>query len=736
MNHFKQQVREVKLGTGRVFLEPDGSNERETINTISGAMPTHQILGLLRTHDCKDVTRQLDLSKCSQFPISTGGFGDVFKGQLQDGNLVAIKCLRLIVGVDDKEGQRQLRRAAHEIYVWSKCKHPNVLELIGVAQYRDRIAMVSPWMEKGSLTWFLSQNPTVDKYEMCAQVAEGVAHMHASGIVHGDIKGSNILVSHDHVPKLADFGTSFLSMSQYTLQFTRGTGSGMNSTVRYTAPEILKEETKLTTEGDIYALGMTILEAITGRVPYEGSLEVAVIQKAISGIHPARPEQHIPTNNKQADAVWDLLKECWASDPGRRPSAPMAVDRLKTIVRRQQYATSGGTFTGLTISQKPAKRTPITLRKPKNKRLTSDKAQSSVDSLTVEVSSEVSNDEGKLGVSADFGTNEQKQEHKQEQEPSIVSGFSFAEEIHKQPKHRFEPLHYGEIPDISDEVQGEPPSQSMISLPLEHDRALQPPPVWQRVHQRLLAWAMVWSMAELDKALVSTERGHQVEEIALSVWSTQVYKRYVRARMSEAGRSASSVDRMYVPPNMADAISTAVYNGQHGDACQMLKDMWAPFGLEGMPRLIIVLARHRRDEHHWVTHRFSLPDGQLSTYDTYPDRSLPDGRPLGWWFAIRSAWPHASYPPADALVQKMVRINRPLQLSTDCSVAAAAIWRNLIMGSKAQRIVDLDRLRDLISTEVKSLKNRKQMGRLTISNLPQELFADQVDADSSRKRRI
>ncbi|KAG8764210.1 hypothetical protein FRC12_008233 [Ceratobasidium sp. 428] len=148
----------------------------------------------------------------------------------------------------------------------------------------------------------------------------------------------------------------------------------------------------------------------------------------------------------------------------------------------------------------------------------------------------------------------------------------------------------------------------------------------------------------------------------------------------------------------------------------MLKDMWTPFGLEGMPRLIIVLARHRRDEHHWVTHRFSLPDGQLSTYDTYPERSLPDGRPLGWWFAIRSAWPHASYPPAEALVQKMVRINRPMQLLVDCSVAAAAIWRNLLMGSKAERSVDLERLRDLISTEVKSLKQRKEMGRLTVSN--------------------
>ncbi|KAG2061559.1 hypothetical protein BDR06DRAFT_947035 [Suillus hirtellus] len=43
-----------------------------------------------------------------------------------------------------------------------------------------------------------------------------------------------------------------------------------------------------------------------------------------------------------------------------------------------------------------------------------------------------------------------------------------------------------------------------------------------------------------------------------------------------------------------------------------------------------VLAKHRSDAGHWVVHRFSLPDGSLMTYDSYPERTLPDGRPLGW----------------------------------------------------------------------------------------------------------
>ncbi|TFK19320.1 hypothetical protein FA15DRAFT_709093 [Coprinopsis marcescibilis] len=238
-------------------------------------------------------------------------------------------------------------------------------------------------------------------------------------------------------------------------------------------------------------------------------------------------------------------------------------------------------------------------------------------------------------------------------------------------------------------------------------------PPWQRIHSRLLSWAIIWPVAEFEQALNSTTRGHQVDEVALSIWSTQTYKRYVRARLTEQPKG--EVDRLFVPPNMADAISNAVFNGRHGEACGMLRDLWVPFGLDGTPRLIVVLAKHRSDPNHWVVHRFSLPDGNLTTYDSYPERTLPDGRPLGWWFAIRIAWPSGMYPKPDNLVQKMVRLHRPMQLPIDNSVAAAGIWRNILMGSRAERSLDLERLRDLINTEVKNLKQRKHLGKLTVS---------------------
>lgn len=124
---------------------------------------------------------------------------------------------------------------------------------------------------------------------------------------------------------------------------------------------------------------------------------------------------------------------------------------------------------------------------------------------------------------------------------------------------------------------------------------------WQKIQARMLNWAIIWPLSELDHALNSTTRGHQVDEVALSIWSTQTFKRYVRARLTD--NPPGVVDRLFVPPNVADAINNAVFNGRHGDACGMLRDMWAPFGLEGIPRLLIVLAKHRGDDSHWVVHR-------------------------------------------------------------------------------------------------------------------------------------
>jgi hypothetical protein len=69
----------------------------------------------------------------------------------------------------------------------------------------------------------------------------------------------------------------------------------------------------------------------------------------------------------------------------------------------------------------------------------------------------------------------------------------------------------------------------------------------------------------------------------------------------------------------------------------------------------------------------------------------------------------------DRVTQKLVRLHRPVQLAIDNSVAAGGIWRNILMGSRAERSLDLERLRELINTEVKNLRQRKIQGKLALS---------------------
>ncbi|CAE6455243.1 unnamed protein product [Rhizoctonia solani] len=303
---------------------PDGPRA----GTISRRMTMDEVLNELYLHGCKNITPYLNRSMSGDVPMASGGFGDVYRGVLNNGRDVGLKCVRLEVDSDDG-GRKKVKDAARELYIWSKCKHPNVLELIGVTQHRNQIAMVSPWMDNGDLTRFLHSHPEANRYDLCAQIADGVAYLHQENVVHGDLKGANILVSKEHTPKITDFGTA--SRTGYTLQFTE-TSRSHTMSLRWTAPEIVAEATDHNTfETDVFSLGMTILEVITGTPPFVGINDGAVVFRLVTGEHPTRPEAHLPTGDERADLLWSLLVECWALKPQDRPSTFEVRDRMRRI---------------------------------------------------------------------------------------------------------------------------------------------------------------------------------------------------------------------------------------------------------------------------------------------------------------------------------------------------------------------------------------------------------------------
>lgn len=294
---------------------------------VGSHLSSSEIIGLLQERGCKNLTSVLNPRAVSRFPVSTGGFADVFYGTLLNGSTVAIKSLRPC-DQDELSAGKYQKRAAKEIYAWSKCNHRNVARLMGLAKFRGRLAMISDWAENGSLPFYLSKYPSANRCWLSTSICDGLAYLHDNEIVHGDLKGANILVARDGTPMLTDFGNA--SLADSTVAFTATMAASFS--LRWTAPEILKETSPISPAGDVYALGMTILETLTGEVPFsdakDRTIYTAVVHKKRT---PRRPEAVIPPQSICGNMLWTLLTSCWARKPQLRPSALQVRDFMSLL---------------------------------------------------------------------------------------------------------------------------------------------------------------------------------------------------------------------------------------------------------------------------------------------------------------------------------------------------------------------------------------------------------------------
>ncbi|EJD40289.1 kinase-like protein, partial [Auricularia subglabra TFB-10046 SS5] len=166
------------------------------------------------------------------------------------------------------------------------------------------------------------------------QVAEAVNYLHTVlGLVHGDLKCANVLISDSLDALLGDFGLStFVEKSESDP--TTATGIRDMHTARFAAPELLlgtddptMRPRSKTRESDVYAFGMLILEAITELPPWSNQNTLAVIQKVCNGQHPPRPKLD-GIFVAISHAWWDISRICWSFEPGGRPSMKTVLNTL------------------------------------------------------------------------------------------------------------------------------------------------------------------------------------------------------------------------------------------------------------------------------------------------------------------------------------------------------------------------------------------------------------------------
>jgi serine/threonine protein kinase/Tol biopolymer transport system component len=232
--------------------------------------------------------------------LGEGGMASVYKAF--DTRLerdVAVKIIRTDMFVPAAL-QQVLKRFEREAKSLAKLSHPNIVSIIDYGEHDGVPYLVMEYLPGGTLKDRLKGQPLAwqESFHMLLPVARALQFAHQQGIIHRDVKPSNILITLSGEPMLSDFGIAKILESQGSTSLT-GTGVGMG-TPEYMAPEQWLGKTSA--RSDLYSLGVVLYEMVTGRKPYTADTPPAILLKQANDPLP-RPRQFVPDLPDQVEKI-------------------------------------------------------------------------------------------------------------------------------------------------------------------------------------------------------------------------------------------------------------------------------------------------------------------------------------------------------------------------------------------------------------------------------------------------
>jgi len=260
--------------------------------------------------------------------LGEGGMGTVYLAEdVQLGRRIAIK----VPHFDPTEDPDQLRRFYREARTAARIEHPNICPVFDVGEIEGIHYLTMPFIEGTPLSQLAAGGepwPPRQAAELVCELATAVQALHQQGLVHRDVKPSNVIVRLEGEPVLMDFG---LAKPIQSPEQNLTAAGAMMGTPGYMSPEQVSDARHIGPGMDIYSLGVILYELLTGRRPFEGP--TAAVYAQILHSPPDPPSTHCPGLDPQLDAI---CLTALAKKPEQRfPTARAMVEALSRFLGEQ-----------------------------------------------------------------------------------------------------------------------------------------------------------------------------------------------------------------------------------------------------------------------------------------------------------------------------------------------------------------------------------------------------------------